>query len=689
MDIWSKKYDIAKKYREEYGDLLVPDKFHFGGINLGNWIYLQRKSYKDGKLSNERVAMLEKIDMVWSALPDYDGIWDRSFDVAREFMKEFNTLVVPRGYIYKDIKLGRWISYQRELYKKHKLSPERIKKLESIGMVWDASNNNIATSFPEQAVFFYVRRYFDDAVNRFKDFGFELDVYIPRINTAIEYDGFLWHKDNDKDLRKNSSCAKRGIRLVRIREKGLRELPPTSGVVVFNINRGYSNLEEIIVELLKYLGVQQKADINLQRDRNEIIRNYINVYNEQWDKMYNLAKAYYEKNHTLTGINDEFLSGWVGRQRSRYNGQKSPLTNNQIKKLESIGMKWDVYKDQWEETYQLAKDYYNKHGDLNIRDSYECNGIKLGHWITAQRRLMKSGRLSKKRADKLDAISMVWDPSLDSWNRFYGAAKSYYDTYGNLKITKETEHNGVKLGSWINSIRQSKEKRKLTPERIKQLESIGIVWKVHEDSWSKNYALLVKYYDEHHNILVPFECKYNGVYLGGWLKRQMGNKDKLSAEQIKLLERLGITWERNLSKWDDMYELAKQYYEEHGDLMINTHARYKGKFLGRWINKQRVDYQNLGNEKANANFSQERIRRLESIGMIWNISDYLWDKNYELLKEYCEKTGKTTIPVSLEYKNVRLGVWLSTQRERRAGKLKRKKLTDEQIERLDDLGIRW
>ena len=236
-------------------------------------------------------------------------------------------------------------------------------------------------------------------------------------------------------------------------------------------------------------------------------------------------------------------------------------------------------------------------------------------------------------------------------------------------------------------VRQNKEKRKLSPEKIKQLESIGIVWRVHEDSWSRHYASLLKYYNQHHDILVPFECKYDGVYLGGWLKRQMGNKDKLSVKQVELLNKLGITWERNPSKWDDMFDLAKQYFEEHGNLMVNTHAKYKGKSLGRWINKQRVDYQNLDNEKANANFSQDRIRKLESIGMIWNVSDYLWDKNYELLKEYCKRSGETTIPVSFEYKGVKLGSWLSNQRERRKGTIKRKKLTDEQMNRLDDLGV--
>ena len=689
MDLWTKKYEIAKKYFKEYGDLLVPDKFHYSGINLGNWIYLQRKKYKENNLSKEKIDLLNQIGMVWNALPDYEKIWNEKYNVALEFKNEFNTLIVPHGFIYKNYGLGKWISYQRQLYKKQKLSPDRIKKLEEIGMVWDASNNNIGTSFPEQAIFYYVRHYFADAINRYRDLGFELDIFIPSINTAIEYDGFLWHKKSDRDLEKNRECAKHGIRLIRIREKGLDKLPSQKGVIVFVVDRGYPNLKEVILRILRYLNVKDEAKIDLTVDKYKITENYISVYNDYWNRMYNLAKEYYEEHHRLVGIKDEFLNRWVSHQRQKYAGHKTPLRSEQIKKLEEIGMKWDVYGDQWEETYKLAKDYYNEHGDLNIGGAYECRGVKLGQWITAQRNLWKSGKLSKKRADKLDAIGMVWDLSLDSWNRFYGAAKSYYDTYGNLKITKDTEYNGVKLGSWINYVRQNKEKQKLTPDRIKQLESIGIVWKVHEDSWSKYYASLLKYYDEHHNILVPFEGKYDGVYLGRWLKRQMGNKDKLTAEQINLLEELGITWKRNPSKWDDMYEIAKQYYEEYGDLMVNTHARYKGKYLGRWINKQRVDYQNMGSEKANANFSLDRIKKLEDIGMVWDVSDYLWNKNYSLLKEYYDKVGDIDIPHSFEYEGTKLGVWLDNQRGSYKGYHGRKKLTGKQIALLNQLGVKW
>ena len=68
--------------------------------------------------------------------------------------------------------------------------------------------NNRGTSFPEQALFFFIKKHFPDALSRYKfphdGRNIEIDVYIPSICVGIEYDGVYWHKDKvDKDLEKN------------------------------------------------------------------------------------------------------------------------------------------------------------------------------------------------------------------------------------------------------------------------------------------------------------------------------------------------------------------------------------------------------------------------------------------------------------------------------------------------------
>ena len=72
-------------------------------------------------------------------------------------------------------------------------------------------SNRLRTSFPEQAVYFYIKEKYPDAINSYKEVfsnGMELDVYIPSIKTGIEYYGIAWHKDNtlEKEERKYEIC---------------------------------------------------------------------------------------------------------------------------------------------------------------------------------------------------------------------------------------------------------------------------------------------------------------------------------------------------------------------------------------------------------------------------------------------------------------------------------------------------
>ncbi len=618
------KYEIAKSYYLEFGNLLVPDKFNYKGINLGNWIYIQRHSYKEKKLNQNRIRLLSEINMIWDALPDFDEMWEKSFTLASDFKNEFGTIIIPINFVYKNYSIGKWISHQRQLYKKNKLSEDRIHKLESIGMVWDASNNNISTSFPEQAIFYYVRQLYPDSINRYNDLGFELDIFIPSLNLAIEYDGYVWHINNKNDIIKNKKCFDNNIRLIRIRESGLEDLPNDSNVKIIRINRGYSDLENVINTIICYLDKEKLkvVNIDLVRDKNDIIKNYINVYNDQWNKMYHLAKDYYSKNSNLINIKDQRLNGWISHQRQRYVGRKNPLTNEQIKKLESIGMIWDASVD----------------------------------------------------------IEKIWD-------NYYSIAKDYYLEHKNLNIKIREKYKGINLGSWINKIRN--EHDKLSDEQIDNLNKIGMIWNVHKDKWDANYNLLLDYYKANNNILIPFDYIYKNVKLGQWLKRQMISKNKLTPKQVKLLDNLGIVWKRNSNKWDEMFDLAKEYYLEHKNLLVDTHSKYKGQNLGYWINHQRDDYKKRNTDNANVDFSLDRIHKLESIGMVWDVNDYLWNKNYEILSEYYSLNGDVDIPSSLEYKNIKLGKWLQNQKSSYKGYKGRKKLTEEQIIKLEKLNIKF
>lgn len=132
------------------------------------------------------------------------------------------------------------------------------------------------TSFPEQATYYYVKEYYPNATNAFHASWLaqmEMDIYIPELKTAIEYDGVAWHDDKDKDIRKNILCLENGVTLIRIRESGLEALENCKNVVVKdNTNNA---LDEAIIETLKMIGCSY-CDVNIERDTPNIVKQFDN-----------------------------------------------------------------------------------------------------------------------------------------------------------------------------------------------------------------------------------------------------------------------------------------------------------------------------------------------------------------------------------------------------------------------------
>lgn len=151
------------------------------------------------------------------------------------------------------------------------------------------------TSFPEQAIFYYIQKAFPDTMNGNKDnIGMELDIYIPSLNIAIEYDGYAWHKDIKKDLKKNNLCAEKGIKIIRVREKGCPTIEGNDNCIVLNvIPNNQANLTKIIVDICAYFG--KSVDVNMERDEPLIMALYQkNKYENSLEYLYpELSKEFH------------------------------------------------------------------------------------------------------------------------------------------------------------------------------------------------------------------------------------------------------------------------------------------------------------------------------------------------------------------------------------------------------------
>ena len=110
----------------------------------------------------------------------------------------------------------------------------------------------------------------------------------------------------------------------------------------------------------------------------------------------------------------------------------------------------------------------------------------------------------------------------------------------------------LKLGMWLSDRRRSKRAGKISSERVRQLDELGIRWE-RPDTWEEYFSALERYKaDEGNgdpNCLGNYMTKDTPpLKLGSWLRRQRsgkkGRKWKISVEQIRRLEELGVWWDK-------------------------------------------------------------------------------------------------------------------------------------------------
>ena len=168
------------------------------------------------------------------------------------------------------------------------------------------------TSFPEYAIIYYLDKFGMNPMHLYKEGGYELDIYIPSIKTAIEYDGHFWHKQREnEDRTKNQRCREDGITLYRIRE-GLPKLNDTS--IDYIVREDQKDLSIIMIKMFReILGII--VDINLERD-------FIDITN---------LREFIEKQNSLLTINPTIATEWNFKR----NGKLKPeyVTSNSKKKV--------------------------------------------------------------------------------------------------------------------------------------------------------------------------------------------------------------------------------------------------------------------------------------------------------------------------------------------------------------------
>ena len=358
----------------------------------------------------------------------------------------------------------------------------------------------------------------------------------------------------------------------------------------------------------------------------------------------------------------------------------------------------DTLSISWELMYSYAKRYFEEYGNLEVPKRYKTDdGYSLGNWIVTQRKVYAGeqfGRLDDEQINRLNKIGMRWGNLNDvSWDRFYEKAKKYYKENGTLDVGLNcVTSDGYALGKKICQIRSYRKcgikSSYVTEERIKALDEIGMVWSVPDVIWERNYLAALEFFMENGHLDPPNDyVSKSGVRVGAWITRIRGLRStgskyfNLTDEQIKKLDDIGMMWTGKYERmWMAGYREAKKYFEKCGDLNVPTSYITPGGFkLGDWIENQR---------EAKKKIKSGRKELLDGIGMLWKKEDP-WETKFRLAENYFRSNGDLRVPAKYVVEGVWLNKWLNEQKQRYLGKRAGKKLTAEQIKRLEDIGIKW
>ena len=130
-EFWEINFQKLVAYQQEFGDCLVPQGWK-EDKQLGSWVNRQRQLKEKGKLSVDKIKRLDEIGFVWDPIEEF---WEAQFRKILAYKKEHGDCLVPNTW--QDKQLVNWVGTQRRSKKSGKLDPNKIKRLDEIGFVWD------------------------------------------------------------------------------------------------------------------------------------------------------------------------------------------------------------------------------------------------------------------------------------------------------------------------------------------------------------------------------------------------------------------------------------------------------------------------------------------------------------------------------------------------------------------------
>lgn len=387
---WDERFGELLAYKAEHGDTNVPLRY---GTNLGAWVVNQRIVRKKGTLSPERIKRLDEIDFIWDTL---ELQWEARFNELLAYKAKYGDMYVPQSC---PSGLGQWIANQKANLKNGELSPDRKRRLDEIGFIWDYRTTKWEKGFSELLSYKAKHGNVDVPANWPTGLGAWVNTQRGRKKQGIisadqvqrlEEIGFDWEPlKSNWDVMYNELLEYKSINCHV-------DVPQRPTTPLGRWVRGQRDSMKI-----GRLPAEQKS-------RLEEIGFEWDVLDSKWESMFDeLLKYKAEHGDTNVPTNwPTYLGTWVTLQRrAGKTSSRGALSPDRKKRLDEIGFIWDALDFQWEERFNELVTYKAEHGDVNVPINWPSG---LGRWISNQRVGNKKGTLSLERKGRLEAIGFVW-----------------------------------------------------------------------------------------------------------------------------------------------------------------------------------------------------------------------------------------------------------------------------------------
>ena len=420
---WDERFGQLKAFQERTGHLHVDIDWQLTDhLNvdidwqLKQWVRLQRRLERRGKLSSDRIRKLNEIGFDWN-LTKGQRTWSIMLAKLRAFKRLHGHCDLKQQHAGQYV-LQSWLDDQHRKFARNTLTSDRILELKELGIVFDPPESR------EQVLAKAWERMFEQLLAFKKKHG---DCDVPR-----GYYGF-------EDLDSWGVCQ-RNLRAARKLKRGFIQRLDEVGFVWNTEEHRWRKTFSSCCESLSSGGVSG-LEAAIQQDA--------------------------------------ALNRWVRSQQSAHkrralSRQRQSLLNQVGFPWEFPKKPKESSKPAWEDTFAKLAEFYKSHGHCDMRLVHPINEY-LHKWGQEQRRARQEGAIASEQICQLDQLGFIWDTDELLWERVFRILVAYKSAHGDCNVPPYWRQD-LRLAVWVASQRKRRRLGELKPEQVNKLEQIGFAW---------------------------------------------------------------------------------------------------------------------------------------------------------------------------------------------------------------------